>query len=319
MQQEALAPIVLFVYNRPAHTEKVLNALSNNPLASQSKLYIFADGPKKEASAQDLDNIAKTRALLDRRTWAKEVKVVMQEQNKGLAASIVDGVTQIINAHGKVIVLEDDIVVSPFFLQYMNQALNIYAQDEQVMHIGSFVPQRKGQEKLPETYFLSYMNCWGWATWKRAWQQLQLDSKSLLHLVGVSNKAKRFELDNSVALLQQLKDNLSGKINTWAIKWYSTIFLQNGLCLYPKQALSQQIGMDGSGEHCAIDHLQQYQVSLANRVEVNRIPLKEDQYAYKYLRNFYRYGNFSGFKALKHRLRIFKQVFLRNIESLTSH
>jgi hypothetical protein len=302
-----LAPLVLFVYQRPAHTKKVLNAIANDLLAKDTVLYVYSDGPKRPDNNSEQDRIAQTRALIQDFNGCKEVHLYSKDKNEGLAQSIVNGVSEVVEKHGKVIVLEDDILISPFFLTYMNQTLNLYEKEDRVMHIGSFVPQRSGQEKLPETYFLRFMNCWGWATWKRAWQKLELNAPLLLNKLQDREDKIFFDLENSIGLLKQLKDNINGKINTWAIKWYSSIFLNNGLCLYPKRSLTSQIGLDGSGIHADVDLDDRYQVEMSSSVTVEKISIAENVVAYQYLKQFYRYGNFKGWKAVKRYLRFHQQ------------
>lgn len=307
-----LAPIILFVYNRPKHALKALEALSKDPLAEKSKLYIFADGPKQNATEDDLVKILQTREIIKQQNWCKDVSIIEQESNKGLAESILTGVTNIISRHEKAIVLEDDIIISPFFLNYMNKALSIYKDDEKVMHISSFVPLRNGNEKLPDTFFLEYMNCWGWATWKRAWVHYNIDSKMLYEQLSKRKRIKKFNLNNSVDMHDFLNKNVQQKLKTWATNWYASIFLNNGLCLYPKQSLSAQIGLDGSGVHCGSDTLNLHYVNLAENIKIERIKIIEDEYAFNYFRGFYLYGNFNGVDAIRHRLRVIKAKILNS-------
>ncbi len=173
-----LAPIVLFVYNRPWHTEQALNALMQNELAGQSVLYIYADGPKENPGDEQLKNIEEVRKVIRWQQWCKEVIIIEADNNKGLAASIVDGVTEIVNKHEKVIVLEDDIVTSVGFLKYMNEALTLYKDDERVLEVSAFMfpIQSAG---LPDTFFYNANSCWGWGTWKRAWKYYNNDALDL--------------------------------------------------------------------------------------------------------------------------------------------
>lgn len=307
-----LAPLVLFVYQRPQHTKKVLAAIANDPLAKKTVLYVYSDGPKPSATVTEQENIAETRKLVENFKGCKEAHLHFKTQNEGLAKSIINGVNEVVKKHGKVIVLEDDIVISPLFLTYMNEALGIYERDEQVMHISSFVPQRKGIEKLPETYFLRFMSCWGWATWERAWKKLELSTPILLDRLNKREDKVFFDLENSIGLMKQLKDNLLGKIDTWAIKWYTSIFLNEGLCLYPKQSLSLQIGLDGSGIHADTDLDKLYQVQLKKSIVVKRTSIHENLVAYNYLKKFYRYGNFTGWKAIKRHLNYYRK-FLKSL------
>lgn len=305
-----LAPIVLFVYNRPSHTRRTLEALVNNKLANESVLYIYADGPKNGASDEDLQRIKETRDVLKSRQWCKDVVIVESDKNKGLANSILDGITDIIAQHGKVIVLEDDIVTSPGFLKYMNDALTLYSEESKVMHIGGYVPVTTGAEKLPSIYLLRFMSCWGWATWKRAWDQIILDIPHLHKTLPLQEDFKRYNLDGVTDMFSQIEENLNGTLHTWAIKWYSTIFLNKGLCLYPQYSVVDNIGFDGSGEHCfAPDEL--YRTDLCESVDVFKISLRENRDAYNYLKRFYRYGRDS---SLKRRLKIYlKSTFLYKI------
>lgn len=287
-----LAPIVLFVYNRPQQALNTLEALAKNDLAKDSSLFIYADGPK---AVEDKMKIEETRKILRLKQWCKEVHIIESEENKGLATSIVEGVTKIINLYGKAIVLEDDIVTSPFFLQYMNESLTLYEKEDKVMHISGYVPLTTGAQKLPDTYFLRFMSCWGWATWKRAWDTLITDIPYLYKIIPQQKDFDDYSLNNTTDIISQLERNYNGTLNTWAVKWYSTIFLYNGLCLYPKYSLVQNIGFDGSGEntYCSDGS---FQVNLASEVKVYPIKIEECKYAKEYLMRFYIYGKDSSWK-----------------------
>lgn len=294
-----LAPIVLFVYNRPQHTLQTLEALTNNMLADQSLLYIYADGAKDGADEDTFSKIKETREIIRQKKWCKEVSIIESENNKGLAESIIKGVSDIVNRYGKVIVLEDDIVTSPGFLQYMNDALSLYENKEKVMHVSGFTPQTTGEEKLPETYFLRFMSCWGWATWKRAWDKLILNTDQLYNEIPKLADYKCYNLDGYKNMFLQVEENYNGTLNTWAIKWYSSIFLNKGLCLYPNKTLVRNIGFDGSGIHCGKDELSAIQhnsLDLAEGITIAPIEVKQSKYAYNYLKRFYRFGTDSSLK-----------------------
>lgn len=285
-----LAPIVLFVYNRPQHTLQTLEALAGNSLASESILYIYADGPKDGAKSKTIEQIEETRRLIRLRQWCKEVHIFEAEKNKGLADSIIEGVTYIVNKHGRIIVLEDDIVTSPGFLSYMNNALNVYRDESRVMHISGYSPTT-GQGKLPETYLLRFMSCWGWATWADRWKSLITDIDYLHDTIYNLPDFKEllFEGDKNPCLIEQIEANYKGEIKTWAIKWYLSIFLQKGLCLFPRQSLVRNIGFDGTGENCDINTV--YDVKLAQNIRVEKIhKIEESKIGNKYLRRFYKYG-----------------------------
>lgn len=292
-----LAPIVLFVYNRPWHTLQTLEALANNQLAKDSVLYIYADGAKNDATEDTISKIKETRNTIKQKQWCGEVHIIESDKNKGLAKSIREGINDIITKHEKVIVLEDDIVTSSGFLSYMNNALTLYENKDKVMHISGFVPVTTGGSQLPETYFLRFMSCWGWATWKRAWDKFIDDIDYLYTTLPEQPDYEEFNLSGAIDMFWQIRDNYNGTINTWAIKWYSTIFLHKGLCLYPHQSLVDNIGIDGSGENC-FNNDNRYEVVLLPSINVKPIEIKENKKAKKYLMRFYIYGNDS---SLMHR------------------
>ncbi|WP_165024539.1 glycosyltransferase family 2 protein [Dysgonomonas sp. ZJ279] len=307
MESHMLAPIVLFVYNRPTHTLQTLEALANNSLAKDSILYIYVDGAKTNANVETIKRIEETKDIIKQKQWCKEVHIIESEENKGLANSIVEGVTDIVNKYGKIIVLEDDIVTSPGFLKYMNDALDLYENKDRVMHISGFVPVTSGADKLPETYFLRFMSCWGWATWKKDWSELILDTDFLYKTIPHQKDYSAFNLEGATNMFSQIEANHNGTLKTWAIKWYSTIFLKKGLCLYPRYSVVDNVGIDGSGENSG-NAQDLFKVSLAQSVDVKPIKIEENLYAKKYLKRFYIYGRDSSFR--KRLIRSIKKTFL---------
>lgn len=290
-----LAPIVLFAYNRPQHTLQTLEALSKNKLAKDSVLYIYADGPKSNAKEKEIASIEETRKVIRLKQWCGEVHIIESEANKGLADSIISGVTDIVNKYGSIIVLEDDIVTAPLFLTYMNEALKLYENEDKVMHISGFLPYTTGAEKLPDTFFLRFMSCWGWATWKSAWSQLIMDIDYLYDALPKRTDFDDYNLNGVLNHFSQVELNRNGQLKTWAIKWYSTIFLNEGLCLYPKRSLVENIGFDGSGENTICTD-GSFNVELATKINVSPIKIKESKYAKEYLRRFYIFGPDSNMK-----------------------
>jgi GT2 family glycosyltransferase len=260
-----LAPIVLFIYNRPDHTEKTLSALSENLLAEESSLYIYADGMKDNTTEEQKQMIKKTREVAKSKRWCKEISIIESDKNKGLAASIISGVTNTVNRYGKIIVLEDDMVTSKYFLQYMNDALCIYQNNKKIWHISgySYPCNKKGFE---ETFFTRQMSCWGWGTWNDRWIYFKKNPDEILHIF---NEEKRFAFNygKNNFFFGQIEANISGKINTWAVFWYATIFTHNGFCLNPRDPFVKNIGMDGSGIHSGRTNI--YDVVLADRYPIN--------------------------------------------------
>jgi GT2 family glycosyltransferase len=166
-----LAPIVLFTFNRPWHTQQTLDALAKNEEAKNSLLIIYCDGAKKDAKADEVEKIEQVRLIAKNENRFKSVSLIVQKSNKGLANSIIDGVTEVVNKYGKVIVLEDDLVTSPLFLKFMNRALNYYSEKNQVACITGYVYPLKNVNNN-EAFFIKGADCWSWATWKNKWNEV---------------------------------------------------------------------------------------------------------------------------------------------------
>lgn len=281
--EKILAPIILFVYNRPKHTKKTLEALEKSIDASESILYIYSDGAK---NADDIDHVNRVRAILREPWHFKNIHIIERAQNVGLANNIIKGVSEVIEKHGKVIVLEDDLELSEFGLQYFNDALTCYEEDEKVMEISGYMYPVPHAEQLPEAFFFRVANSWGWATWARAWQHFNTDIDALTADFS-KNDIKRFSIDHSENFWKQVKLFKSGKINSWAIRWYLSIFNQNGLVLYPRMSMIQNIGTDGSGTHSDADQV--YKVTLATQ-KVTNFPkdIVEHEVAYDAIKSFYK-------------------------------
>jgi len=242
------APIVLFVYNRLYHTTKTIEALKKNQLASESELYIYSDGAKNN---QDIDQIEAVRDYIKSVSGFKKITVIKRKYNWGLANSIIDGVTKIVNQYGRVIVLEDDLVTSPYFLKFMNEALELYANNEKVISVhGYFYPIEK-MVNVPETFFIKGADCWGWATWKSGWDLFELDGQKLLNELEARGLSKKANFNNTYNYSGMLKDQIKGKNNSWAIRWYISALLNDKLTLYPKISFVRNIGHDGSGSNCS--------------------------------------------------------------------
>jgi hypothetical protein len=239
------APVVFFTYNRLKHMCRVIDALSADELASDTDLICYSDGFKNEIDELE---VQKVRATLRGITGFKSITVIERDCNWGLADNIIDGVTTVVNNYGKIIVLEDDIVPGSFFLRYMNNSLNRYAEDKQVMHISAYMaPVDPGG--LPESFFLRVSSCWGWGTWARAWRYFSRDARLLIETFTLED-IHSFNLNNSFNYWDQILANHHGTIKTWAVFWYASIFLAKGFCLYPRSSLVRNIGHDGSGTHC---------------------------------------------------------------------
>lgn len=282
MSSPNLSPIAVFAYNRPLHLEKTLSALAKNNLASESHLIIFCDGPKYE---EDALLVKKTREKARVNHGFNSVEIIESIQNKGLAESIIQGVSRVCQDYGKVIVLEDDMESSPYFLEYMNEALTMYENDERVISAHGYVYPLKNDLQKP--FFLRGADCWGWATWERGWRVFERDGEVLAKEILQKGLVRDFNFEDSHDYYQMLLDFNEGKNNSWAIRWYASAFLKNKLTLYPNRSLIQNIGLDQSGTHC--DQTDQYQVHLASTpVRIDQVEVCENQEARRLFISFFK-------------------------------
>ncbi len=276
------APIALFVYNRVDHTQKTIEALQKNFLAAQSELFIFCDDAKNydgKKAVQTVKDYVKTISGF------KKITITEREKNFGLAQSIISGVSEIVEKFGKIIVLEDDMVTSPHFLEFMNESLDLYEKEEKIISIHGYIyPVKK---PLPETFFLRGADCWGWATWKRGWNLFEKNGNKLLAELQQKNLTKKFDFDGTYPYTRMLEDQVAGHNNSWAIRWYATAFLAEKLTLYPGKSLVQNIGADGSGTHCA-DMTAFDNPLTQEKILVKKIPISENLQAREEIKKFFK-------------------------------
>jgi hypothetical protein len=265
-----LSPICIFAYNRPIHLERTLGALAQNIEANQSQIYIFIDGPKNES---DIAEVSESIQIAKRAKGFNRKQVIISEENKGLAKSIKTGINKIFETHSKVIVLEDDILTSNYFLKYMNIALDKYKENQDVASIQSFsiIPG------VSENYFfLPGADCWGWATWKDRWDNVNWNSKELLKEIILTKSEKKFNFDNSYNFSLLLSKQSKNKIDSWAICWQASAFLKNMKSLYPPYNLSSNIGFDESATHTKMGgyifqntHVDNFNLDFPSVINVN--------------------------------------------------
>lgn len=242
-----LAPIILFVYNRPKHTETVINALKKNTLAADSILYIFSDAAKKE---KYFENVNKVRDIINKINGFKEIIVNEAETNIGCADSIISGITKVINKHGKAIIVEDDILTAPNFLEFMNEALNKYENDKRIYSVSGFVPNEKMSEICKDFLFLAYRNSsWGWGTWADRWNDVDWDMMQWENIKKDLNLWKKLQKggQDTPYLLKLQMDKF---IDSWAIRFYADNALKDKYTVFPTKTFVTNIGLDGSGTHC---------------------------------------------------------------------
>jgi len=240
------APIAYFAYNRPDHTLRSLTSLAQNPESRDSELFIFCDDARTPEHRNAVDEV---RHIVRSRQWCRSVHIKEYGENHGCAQSVMNGVTHVCSEFGRVIVVEDDLIVSPHFLHFMNAALAKYETEARVMQIsGHMFPVALSAET--DTVFLPFTSSWGWGTWLRAWERLDPTMSGHDTLKHDRKLRQRFDLDDSYPFFRMLEAQLHGRIDSWAIRWYLTAFMSDGLALYPAVSLVQNIGFDGSGTHC---------------------------------------------------------------------
>ena len=277
------APIALFVYNRPTHTRETIEALKNNLGAAESDLVIFSDAPK---NSDAVAGVIAVRDYIKSVDGFRSVKIIERDQNWGLARSIIHGVTEVVRQHGRLIVLEDDIVTSSAFLTFMNLALDFYQDKQKVWHISGWNYPIK-TEKLNDVFLWRVMNCWGWATWADRWKKFD---KNPVRLINEFSEAHQyhFDLDGSGIFWTQIIENAEKKIDTWAIFWYATIYQNHGLCLNPSLTYADNIGIDGSGTHSGNSYSIERR-KLNHSIEVNLdVKIQESSYAVEEIRVYYK-------------------------------
>lgn len=269
-----LSPIILFVFNRPEHAEKTLNTLKRNVLSRESELYVFSDGPR---SARDIEGTEKVRGIIDKLDGFKKITIIKKQMNLGLARSIISGVTDVISHYGKVIVVEDDLELSPYFLDYMNEALSRHEKSPRVFSIGGYSPPIETPKSYKKDSYLSYRCCtWGWATWKDRWDKVDWEVKDYNDFIKDSESIKLFNRGGE-DMSQILRLQMEGEIDSWGIRWDYAHFRNNAYCFRPVRPLVNSFGNDGSGVHCAstdkygviINQNENFLFPDANKLEVN--------------------------------------------------
>ena len=300
-----LAPITLFTYNRLRHTTLTIEALQRNELARDSDLIIFSDGPR---FGSDRKKVGAVRTYIRNIAGFKTVRVIEKETNAGLAQSIISGVSEIVDKYGRIIVLEDDMLTSPFFLRYMNDALEFYEDEERVISIHGYLYPVSAS--LPETFFLRGADCWGWATWKRGWDIFEPDGEKLLQALKAEHLESSFDMNGAYPYTRMLERQTKGKNESWAIRWHAAAFLARKLTLHPGSSLIANIGLDASGAHCS--PTSRFDVELAGGpVRIRPIPVEEHAGARKALEHYYRTTRPSLYQCAVQGLRTYLQRTLR--------
>lgn len=298
------APILLFVYNRPEHLRHAVESLLTNEAARFSDLFIFSDAPK---TLDDQPKVAEVRDYIHHIYGFKSLTITERDTNWGLARSIIDGVSGLVERFGRVIVLEDDLIVAPHFLDFMNDALTLYEDEPRVGHIQAY--DFTQDKSLPNTFLIKWTGSWGWATWRDAWHNFNPDGHALLDELERRGLTKAFDFNGKYGFTRMLRRQIEGKNNSWAIRWNASLFLKDILSLNVGHSLVRNMGFDGSGTNCGGGGL--YDTSLYNeRLVVEKIsPIEENKAARKAYERYYARTNSFVAKAVRRIKRTLKGDF----------
>ena len=298
------APILLFVYNRPEHTQRCIESLKRNSLATDSTLYIYADGAKDDTQQPSVNEV---RSYIHTIRGFKETIIIERDENWGLARNIIDGVTTQVNQYGRVIVLEDDLVVAPYFLQFMNDALETYQDEPRVGHIQAC--DFTQDPSLPDTFLIKWTGSWGWATWDRAWKHFNPNGKELLQELEQRKLTRTFDFNGKYGFTRMLRRQIKGKNNSWAIRWNASLFLKDILSLNVGRSLVQNEGFDGSGTNCGGGGLYASHLHLAPLPVEKISPVQENLIARQTFVRYYGRTNSFWAKAIRRIKRTLKGDF----------
>lgn len=279
------APIIIFAYKRVGHLQKVLDALEKNQEAQESELFIFVDGWKNEEEKRAVEEV---RNFLDQYVLEKKFKNIFmhkEERNKGLANSVISGVTEVLKIYDKVIVIEDDICVSPGFLSYMNEALNYYENESEIWSVTGYTPPLKYLKKYKkDVYATGRFYSWSWGIWKDRWEKIDWTVVDYEDFIKSEKKQKLFA-QAGVDLPDMLKSQMKGKIDSWAIRCSYGQFCNQAYTIAPRVSLIRNIGHDGTGTHCGANTKYESKVEgNKKRIKLEKLPLskKIDKETYKF-------------------------------------
>ena len=266
MSDKNYAPVVLFVYNRADHLEKTYQALSQCPEAAETDLYIFSDGWKNEQGREKVQMVRDALRLIEQKKDFRSVTVTESPVNKGLARSIIDGVTKIVNKYGRVAVLEDDSCVSPYYLKFINNCLDFYESDERVGSIAGFTPAIRFPDDFRDDVFFAFRSCsCGWATWKDRWDNISWDLSNIGDFYRDPKLVKKLNscgADRFIRLYRQTKGNGS----SWSVRFGAHLVQHDWMTVYPRYSYISNIGCDESGVHSKSEDAEKMKVDLTKAI-----------------------------------------------------
>ncbi len=264
---QELAPIVLFVYNRPWHLKQTLTSLRQNELAQNSALYIFSDGPKSESDRKLVDEVREIIKAVDD---FKTINIILRDKNLGLANSVISGVSEVIKKYEHVIVIEDDMIFSKSFLEYMNKILFFYQHDMKLFSVSGYnFPISIPSSYKNEIYFSPRASSWGWATWQNRWDKADWNVTDFNNFFIDRDAVRTFNLGGGDLTLM-LKKQVEGKIDSWAVRWCYAHYKNKAYCAYPTKSFVMNIGTDKSGTH--LKKTTKYNVELNENSTPQNLP-----------------------------------------------
>lgn len=239
------APIAVFAYRRPDHLRNTLQSLMRCDGFAGSPVFVYCDGPRSEAERADVEA---TRAVA-RELLGEDAEYHFSATNRGLSASVIAGVSDVLKRFDRIIVIEDDLLLSPGFLSYMTNSLTLYADEARAFQVSGYTFEVPALARAGMSAFLPFTTSWGWATWRRAWCHFDAAATGWERLQTEPDLRRRFNLDGAYDYATMLERQMQGKRDSWAIRWYWSVFSAGGLVLFPPTALVKNEGMDGSGTH----------------------------------------------------------------------
>jgi len=305
MSSNKIPAVALFVYNRPDHVAMTLSSLKSNFRSSEINLYVFCDGAKTNTHSGDVEKIRQVQSIVQEIDWTNDLKVIFRDGNVGLFQNVVSGVSEVLETNESIVVLEDDLLFSVHFLDYMFTALSQYAETINVSQISGFKFPFESK-KRNGSFFMPVTNTIGWGTWKNRWEAIDFISPDITALRRKSVR-REFNLGNAYPYDDMLIDQLKNeKTGSWAILYWWHVFRRNEMVLYPDYSLVQHNDFDQSGYHSGNTSYYD-EPNWDNGYQVSNYPevLKGDQISYTMHREYVKANTKYILKKMKRMLKIF--------------
>ena len=279
------APIAIFTFKRLHYLKILINSLKRNSISKHSDVFIFSDGWKCDSEREHVLNV---RKYIVKISGFKKVLIILRPNNFGLSKNIIDGINYVLKKNKKIIVLEEDLELSKYFLNFINEGLKIYENEKKVASINGWFFPIDHNKNVPENFFIRGADCWGWGTWKRAWIKFNPNGKELFNKISQQNLSVSFNFNNSFNYMKMLEDQINKKNQSWAIRWYASMFLRKMYTLHPKNSLVRNIGTK-NGVNSRFDFLnlgQKFKKKRYSPVYIKKV--EEDIIARKQIESFFK-------------------------------